>query len=70
MIIDERHALYVGWALGIAHRNGVRAEPVIDDDGNYTNRLRIPALDPRLELIVPPPPDDWTMPDYLNEPTP
>lgn len=68
---DERHALFAGWVLGLAWRNGIAAEPVMDDDGNYTDRLevRLPfrpdaGTDGGLRwysvtLIVPPPPDDW-----------
>lgn len=63
--VDERHALYVGWILGIAMRNGIDARPGIDDDGNYTDRLtvvlgdRTGMLPVTVEFIVPPPPADW-----------
>lgn len=68
---DERHALFAGWVLGLAWRNGIAAEPVQDDDGNYTDQLevRLPFRDDGrangglrwfgVRLVVPPPPDDW-----------
>lgn len=65
--VDDRHALYAGWVLGIAKRNGVPLEPVVDDDGNYTDRLTAELKDSdwgpvTITLVVPPPPDDWKMP--------
>ncbi len=64
--IDERHTFYVGWVLGIARHNGVDAEPVLDDDGNYTDRLAIPLADRgdnlvSVTVVVPPPPPDWVL---------
>ena len=60
--VDERHALYVGWVLGIATRNGLRAEPVVDSAGDYTDVLRIHLDDGQHILVaVPYPPDDWSM---------
>jgi hypothetical protein len=41
MINSERHALYIGMVIGIAMRNGVHARPVVDEDGNYTDRIMI-----------------------------
>ena len=66
MIVNERHALYVGWVLGIAMKNGLQVRPEADDDGNYTDRLLIDLPDRSspaiymITVIVPPPPDDWT----------
>ena len=66
---SERHALYVGWVLGCAMRAGVEVTPVVDADGNYTDRLTV-VLPDRTEpveyiitVIVPPPPDDWGLTD-------
>ncbi|HSS11895.1 MAG TPA: hypothetical protein VLL25_18550 [Acidimicrobiales bacterium] len=63
--VDDRHALYVGWIVGIALRNGVVVEPVIDEAGNYTDRLTVALFGsgPTVTLIVPPPPADWSPPD-------
>ena len=59
--MSHRHALYVGWVLGIAMRNGIDARPEVDEQGNYTCRLIVTAPDGTdLHLVVPPPPDDWT----------
>lgn len=77
---DERHALFVGWVLGLAWKNGVAAEPVTDDDGNYTDVLEIRLavladgdedgpLWAGVRVIVPPPPPNWT-PAYPRQPTP
>lgn len=62
--VDDRHALYVGWVLGLAMRNGVSARPIVDDAGNYTDRLVV-DLEPgvTITLVVPPSPDDWTFTD-------
>lgn len=62
--IDDRHALYVGWVRGIAHRHHVPLEPVFDEAGNYTDRLSM-TLSERVTLtfVVPPPPDDWSIDD-------
>lgn len=68
--IDDRHALYIGWVLGCAMRAGVGVRPVIDDEGNYTDKLelvlpkgRLGKVDVTVTFIVPPPPEDWTFPD-------
>lgn len=57
--VDDRHALYAGSIIGIAMREGVVAHPVVDDDGNYTDRIWIEGLG--VELVVPEPPADWTL---------
>lgn len=61
---DDRHALYVGWVLGIAAKHHLAFEPEADGEGNYTDRLLYgvrPGL--TLTLVVPPPPDDWEVTD-------
>jgi len=62
--VDDRHALYVGWVLGLAMRNGIDARPVTDEDGNYTDRL-VAEVESGLTVtfVVPPPADDWTFTD-------
>jgi hypothetical protein len=66
-MMTERHALYVGWVLGIALRNGVPLAPVLDADGNYTDQLDLMPdweQDERTHIIVvvPEPPRDWVTP--------
>jgi hypothetical protein len=61
---DATHALYVGWVLGLAMRQGLPLYPVVDEDGDYTDELRFELpIDGDdtfvLTLTVPPPPDDW-----------
>lgn len=70
--VDDRHALYVGWVLGIALRNGLEAEPIADDQGNFTDRIQIKLPKYRttggtratgtarwsIAVVIPPPPDD------------
>lgn len=69
-ITSERHALYVGAVLGLAVRHGLDAMPVVDTAGNYTNELVITFADATRMLpinvivIVPPPPEDWTIQDW------
>lgn len=63
--LNDRHTLYVGWVLGIALSNGVDAVPVLDEAGNYTDRLEItlsggnPAV--TIAVIIPEPPEDWEL---------
>lgn len=59
--MDARHAAYTGWVLGIAIENGLPAEPVLDDDGNYTNELAIKWANAQrtIVVVVPPPPEEW-----------
>lgn len=56
---DDRHALYVGWVLGTAHKHG--AEPVLDEDGNYTDRISVPIGAQSITVLVPPPPAHWKL---------
>lgn len=66
--VDERHCLYVGWVVGIALRNGVPAKPILDDAGNYTDRIAFTGWDAsdgvvvEITMIVPPPPVEWELP--------
>lgn len=63
--MTARHAMFVGWVAGIANREGVPLSPDVDDDGNYTNRLRLDVDGLELPegvtlwVVVPPPPDNW-----------
>lgn len=58
--VDETHALYAGWVVGIGLRNGVACEWVVDDDGDTTNRISVPfGVDNRIVLVIPPPPPGW-----------
>lgn len=64
MSLSPRHALYVGWVAGIAYLNGVRLDPVVGDDGDFTDRLSVRLSTSRLAIaqtvtitfVVPPPP--------------
>jgi hypothetical protein len=62
---SDRHVLYAGWVMGEMLRTGLPFEPVVDADGNYTNRFVInpPAGSdtPKITLVIPPPPDDWNL---------
>lgn len=41
--------------------------PVLDEAGNYTDRLTIPfGVDNVLITVVPPPPDDWSLAGSLD----
>lgn len=59
---DDRHAIYVGWVLGSLIRTSSQVRPVLDDRGNYTDRIevRLPGVG-YVGLIVPEPPDDWVL---------
>lgn len=66
--INDRHALFVGCVVGIALRNGVPLTPVLDGAGNYTDRLELHLDDGMVaELVVPPPPDDWRLDEWIPE---
>lgn len=65
---DERHPLFVGAVLGQAMRHGLDVRPEIDEDGDYTDRLVLDLGDDvRLTLVVPPPPEDWSLADWIPE---
>lgn len=61
---DDRHALYVGWIMGIGMRHGFDFKPVVDAEGNYTDRI-IVNLKPyaSITLVIPYPPEDWRITD-------
>ena len=61
--VDDRHALFAGWIIGIGMRNGVDVRSVVDGDGNYTDRMQVPVGDQVIELVVPYPTDDWQLAD-------
>ena len=66
--VDDRHALFIGCVAGIAMRNGLRVEFVDDEHGVHTDRLLI-TIEPNVSVtvIVPPPPEDWKLTDWLPE---
>jgi len=66
--MTPRHALYAGWVVGQALAAGLDVRPILDDDGNYTDRfaLDVDRFDRGesvgsvvLTVVVPPPPDEW-----------
>lgn len=62
--VDNMHAFYAGWCIGMLIRQGVTVYPCVDPQGDYTPRLRIVDVDDparSIELIIPEPPDDWQM---------
>ena len=65
-MIPARHAQYVSWVAGLATKNGLDVRPILDDAGNWTDRLecflRPYLLGPRVvvTLVVPPPLEDWS----------
>lgn len=59
--IDDRHNLYCGWVLGIAIRNGLVAEPEMDEGGYYLPRLKVRLGEHSVTVVVPYPPADWNM---------
>jgi hypothetical protein len=40
-------------------KSGLPANPVIDADGNYTNRIALTVGEETITLLIPPPPDSW-----------
>lgn len=67
--IDERHNLYVGWVLGFAIRHGLPVTPVADDDDNFTDRFNIDIAGQMITVVVPYPPEDWTLDTQPDVPT-
>ena len=64
LFVSERHALYVGWVLGVGMRHGIPLVPVVDFDGNYTDRVTYTTPgNSVITFIVPPPPEDWSFDD-------
>jgi hypothetical protein len=60
--LSDRHLHYVDTVLKLGLHNGVPLAPVTDDDGNATDRLLLclPHWEPRVEVVVPEPPEDWS----------
>jgi hypothetical protein len=61
--MDARHALYVGWVLGVGLRKGLPVAPVLDEAGNYTDTIELRERGGGVLLVVPPPPPDWQLDD-------
>lgn len=40
--VSDRHALRAGWALGALLATDLDVEAVVDENGNYTDVLRVP----------------------------
>lgn len=61
--VDDRHALFAGWMLGTLRDLNVPVEPLFDEWGDYTDRVRIPRPPGSLPLVlvIPPPPGDWEL---------
>jgi len=60
---SDRHALYVGWVIGIALQHGIDVTPEFDVMGNYTDRIMVSSTDvPNLNItvVIPPPPEHWS----------
>jgi hypothetical protein len=59
---SERHAHYCGWVAGALIRSGLNVTPVSDGDNSYTDRILLTMPNgEQLELIVPEPPEGWTL---------
>jgi hypothetical protein len=63
---SDRHALYVGWVVGMARKHGLRVIPVIDDHGDYTDHIEVelPANETRygidhITVVIGAPPEEW-----------
>jgi hypothetical protein len=66
--VDNTHALYIGCVAGIAVRHGLSVEFVDDERGVHTDHLLIKLNDAvQFTVIVPPPPPDWKLQDWLPE---
>ena len=60
--VDERHALYCGWVMGIALRHDLPFTPVVDEHGDYLGELALTLPDgTSIVLVIPYPPDDWAL---------
>lgn len=60
MIQGPRHAHYVGWVWGLGLKHGLDIKPMVDDEGDYTDRLVVTFPGERsVTLVVPPPPPEW-----------
>lgn len=66
--LTPRHAIYIGWVVGCALRNEVPVKPVVDENGFYTDRIRLcPPGFPEITLIVPEPPADWSLAEAMSD---
>jgi hypothetical protein len=68
-MLDERHALYVGWVAGMARAAGLDVGILTDDRLDYTDRILVnllshaePVVHVTVTLVVPPPPPGWEPP--------
>jgi hypothetical protein len=65
----DRHALYVGWVGMRAAMNGLDVAIDVDENGFYRPNLIISFPSQhghkphKLTVVVPPPPEDWTIDD-------
>lgn len=70
----ERHALYTGAVFGLAIKYALPFDPVMDERGNYTDRMRLMVnhrgTTIEVDLIVPEPPDTWTLTSWTSEGNP
>jgi hypothetical protein len=57
--LTTNHALYTGWVLGLMAKAGLPITPMVDDDGNYTNRVTLTLESGPITLMIPAPPDTW-----------
>jgi hypothetical protein len=70
---DANHALFIGATLGSMMRYGMNVAPVVDEDGDYTDgiRLILPDFpDASVVVIVPQPAPGWQVTDTIPEPAP
>jgi hypothetical protein len=59
--VDTRHALYAGWVMGIARKNGLDCLPVVDMEGNYTGEYTYEIEGGiTVTIKVPYPPKNWS----------
>lgn len=65
---DDRHALYAGILAAALAMEGYAVSLIVDEDGNYTNRLAFPtSRGLTYELIIPEPPEGWKLEDSVRE---
>lgn len=57
---SDRHSLYVGWVIGQIVRSNINAEPICDDEGNYTSQIRMRLSEISFILTIPEPPEEWS----------
>lgn len=65
--VDANHALFIGATLGSMMKHGLQVTPIVDEDGDYTDGIRL-TLDQfpnvTVTVVVPEPPDGWTPDDW------